>query len=199
VNENGPGREYIEALAGELRVGWRYRRRVLAEIAAHLEDGVERERRLGAAPDEAERLAIQRLGPVGRVAEELDRAHREGFVLARVRMLRILSNLGAALVVACASLAGLATGDSDGHLGLEAAAAITAAMAFLLVDTSQRTSRYVAIALGCVVLAWTATTAALVSDGELEFCALTALGVGAGATLVYWARRAGLTPRRGPH
>jgi hypothetical protein len=198
MNENGPGREYLEALAGELRVGRRYRRRVLAEVAAHLEDAAERERRLGAGPDEAEHLAIQRLGPVGSVAEELAGAHREGFVLARVRTLRRISTFGAALVLACALLARVATSDSDGHLGLEAAAAVTAAMVLLLVDTSQRAPRYVAIALACVVLAWTATTAALLSDGEFEFCALTALGVGAGATFVYWARRARFTPRRGP-
>jgi hypothetical protein len=197
VSEKGPGREYLEALARELRVSWRYRRRVIAEIAAHIDEAVERERRLGAGMEEAERVAVRRLGPVGTVADGLAGAHREAVAAARERALRTIASVGAAVVVACASLARLTTGDSDAHLGLEAAAAIAVAIAVLLIDVSQRASRHAGVALACVTAFWIATTAALVSDGEIAFCGITLLAVGAAATIVYGARRVRFRPRRG--
>jgi hypothetical protein len=195
VSADGPGRQYLDALARELRVGWRYRRRALAEIAAHFDDVAECERRRGASAEEAERVAIRRLGAVGTVADEFSRSRRDALALARVRALGASAYLGAALVVACALLARLTVGDSDGHLGLETAAAIASAVAVMLIDRWPGRAGRARIALTCVSAVWIATTAALLTSGDVLFCGLTLLGVGAAVTLVYRARRLRWRPR----
>jgi hypothetical protein len=196
VSECGPGREFLDALARELRVGWRYRRRVIAELADHLDEAVERERRLGAGAEEAERVAIRRLGAVGVVADRLVAARREAVALARERALGTLVTIVAALVVACASVARAATGDSDAHLGVEAAAAIAGAVAVLLTDACPRASRRVGIALVGVIAVLIAAATVVASDGDVTFCGLTLLGVGGIATVRRCGRRLRWRPGR---
>jgi hypothetical protein len=74
VSGAGPAQKYLEAVGQELRVGRRYRRRVLAELASHIEDAAEREQELGLSSHEAQRHAIERVGAPETVAEHFSRA-----------------------------------------------------------------------------------------------------------------------------
>jgi hypothetical protein len=170
---------------------------VLAEIAGHIEDVAERERRRGAGAQDAERVAIRRLGSARAVAAELSAARRETIALARQRALRWMAYLAAVLVLACASLARLTTGDADGHLGLEVVAAVAALIAVLLIDGWRRAGARVGSAVVCVVGVWIAASAALVGAGDVAFCGQVLLGVGGAATILHAARRVRLGPRRG--
>jgi hypothetical protein len=78
VSATGPAQEYLHALNRELRVGRRYRRRVLQELAGHIEDAAARERGLGLSADQAQRRAVERLGSIGTVAERISTATLSG-------------------------------------------------------------------------------------------------------------------------
>jgi len=56
--------EYLEELAGQLRRG--HRRRILAEVRAHLLESAAAEGLTGGDRDRAERGAIERFGPPAR-------------------------------------------------------------------------------------------------------------------------------------
>jgi uncharacterized membrane protein YeaQ/YmgE (transglycosylase-associated protein family) len=195
VSATGPAQEYLHALNRELRVGRRYRRRVLQELAGHIEDAAARERGLGLSADQAQRRAVERLGSIDTVAERISTTRRASRTGARERCVRFMAYLGACVVLACASLLPLVAGDSDGHLGLEVAAALTAAAAVLLVDLWTLTSRRVSavlVGLGCV---WAAAAVALIRDGDALFCAQVFAGVLGAAVLLSVARRLRLRPR----
>jgi hypothetical protein len=100
-------------------------------------------------------------------------------------------------VLACATLAPLATGDSDGHLGLEISATIAAALAVLLLDLSEWASTRVSALLAGVAGAWIAAAAILVRDGDALFCGQVLGGVLIAAVLLSAARKVNLRPRRG--
>jgi hypothetical protein len=59
---------YLQALAGRLVGSSRARKRLLAELRHHLDEAVAVERARGAEAAEAERLAVERLGPAALVA-----------------------------------------------------------------------------------------------------------------------------------
>jgi hypothetical protein len=74
---NAPSRP-VEVLLAELRgslrgMGWRRRRRLLAEARAHLDDLVDDAMRGGLPRREAERVAAERFGSAGRLVESLPR------------------------------------------------------------------------------------------------------------------------------
>lgn len=197
MSEEQPGRFYLEALARELSVGRRYRRRALAEIADHIDEVCERERHRGASAEEAERIALLRLGAVEVVAGDLSIAWREAVMLARVRALRLIAVFGAVLVVACASLAGLVLGGSDEHLGAEAVSAVCAALALMLIDGRRRGFARVGALLLGVIVVWIAVSAVLISDGDVAYCGSVLLAVSGTAALAYGARRLSVgMPRR---
>lgn len=193
MSGTGPAREYLDAVGQELRVARRYRRRVLAELAAHIEDAAEREQRLGLSAEDAQRRAIERVGPADTVAERFTVTRR----LGRERGVRMLANLGACLVLACATLAPLIAADSDGHLWLEVSATLAAALTVLLLDLSPWASKRVAVVSAAVACVWIAAAVALVRDGDVLFCVQVFGGVLIASTLLAVTRRLSLRPRRG--
>ena len=197
MSSPGPTQEYLDAIDKELRVGRRYRRRILAELADHIEEGSERERRHGMSAEQAQRRAIERVGGVAAVAEHFSTTHRDFRASERAKGIRLMAYLGACVVLACATLAPLATGDSDSHLGLEISATIAAALAVLLLDLSGWASKRVSALLAGVAGAWIAAAAILVRDGDALFCGQVLGGVLIAAALLSATRRVNLRPRRG--
>jgi hypothetical protein len=192
-----PARDYLDSVGRELRVGRRYRRRVLSELAGHIEDASEREQRLGMGAEQAQRRAIERIGSVDAVAARFSTMHRSSRARQREKRVRSMAYMGAIVVVACAALAPVATGDSDGHLGLEAAATVVAAVAVLLLDTWMGTSKRVSALLAGVVGVWIAGAVILVRDGDPLFCGKVFAGALIAAVLLSATRRLSLRPRRG--
>jgi hypothetical protein len=94
--------EYLAAISRELRVRRRYRRRVLAELAAHIEDAVADERSRGASTEEAVRRSLDRLGGAEALAAGLTVAHRDSIAVTQRRAIRLTGYLGAAV---CCSVA----------------------------------------------------------------------------------------------
>jgi hypothetical protein len=197
VSAADPAREYLDAVGRELRVGRRYRRRVLAELAGHIEDASERERRLGTGAEQAQRRAIERVGSVDAVAARFSTTHRSSRAGLREKRVRSMAYLGACVVLACAALAPLATGNSDGHLGLEVAATLVAAVAVLLLDIWMWTAKRVSALLAGVVGVWIAGGVILVRDGDPLFCGQVFAGALIAAVVLSATRRLNLRPRRG--
>ena len=67
---------FLDAVAVHLPFNEAERGDILEELAAHLADSAARLEADGLAPDAAERMAIERLGPPDRLADELTRARR---------------------------------------------------------------------------------------------------------------------------
>jgi hypothetical protein len=65
--------EYLAALARQLRVGRRSKRRILREIETHLLDAAAREEQAGCSRPEAEVRAVSRMGSVQVLAERFSR------------------------------------------------------------------------------------------------------------------------------
>jgi hypothetical protein len=197
VSGAGPEQKYLEAVGKELRVGRRYRQRVLAELASHIEDAAEREQQLGLSSREAQRRAIERVGAPETVAEHFSFARRVARASAPKRRVRLMGYLGACLVVACAALAPLGAPDSsDGHLGLEVSATLAAALAVLLLDTSSWGAKRGAAVLAGVACVWIAAVVILVRDGDVLFCAQVFGGVLLAAMLLSATRRLSLRAHR---
>jgi hypothetical protein len=197
VSTAGPTQEYLDAVGKELRVGRRYRRRILTELADHIEEGSERERRHGMSAEQAQRRAIERVGGVATVAEHFSTTHRDSRASMRGKGIRLTAYLGVFVVLACITLAPLAAGDSDSHLGLEISATIAAALAVLLLDLSVWASQRVSALLAGVVGVWIAAAVVLVRDGDALFCGQVFAGVLIAAALLSAARRVTMRPRRG--
>ena len=89
---------YLEELSGYLRRG--RRRRILAEVRAHLLDAAAADTLLGADPDGAAALAVERFGPPSRVASQFNSLRRRPRAIAR---------RAAAVVLASAATASLGT------------------------------------------------------------------------------------------
>src|SRR5262249_2522946 len=151
--------------------------------------------RLGLSAEEAQRRAIEQVGSVDAVAERFSTTRRQLQTGARERGVRLIAYLGAFVVLACTSLLPVFAGDSDRHLGLEVAAALTAAVAVLLLDIWASTSRRVSTVLAGVGCVWVGAAVALIRDGDALFCAQVLGGVLAAAVLVSAARRFSLRPR----
>ena len=193
----GPAQKYLEAVGQELRVGRRYRRRVLEELASHIEDAAGREQQLGLSSHDAQRRAIERAGAPETVAKHFSCAHRVVRASTRKRRVRLMGYVGACLVVACATLAALTAPDSsDGHLGLEVSATLAAALAVLLLDAWSWAAKSVAAVLAGVACVWIAAVVILVRDGDVLFCAQVFGGVLLAAILLSATRRLSLRPHR---
>ena len=192
-----PAQRYLEAIGQELRVGRRYRQRVLVELASHIEDAAEREQQLGLSAHEAQRRAIERVGAPETVAERFSSARRVARASARERRVRLMGYVGACLVVACATLAPLSAPDSsDRHLGLEVSATLAGALAVLLLDAWAWAAKRVAAVLAGVACVWIAAVVILVRDGDVLFCAQVFGGVLLAAMLLSATRWLSLRPRR---
>ncbi|TMK99160.1 MAG: hypothetical protein E6G34_06615 [Actinobacteria bacterium] len=189
MSVKGPAKEYLEALSDELRVGGRYRRRVLEELASHIDDAAERDQARGMSVEEAQRRAIERVGPVPAVAERFSTTRRLWRASACGRGVRVMAYLGAAVVLVCALAAPFTIRDSDGHLGLEVTAALIAAVALLLFDLWTPTSKRALTVLAGVVGVWLAAGVRLVSDGDVLFCVQVYGCVLAAAVLLSARRR----------
>jgi hypothetical protein len=197
VSRADPAQKYLEAVGQDLRVGRRYRRRVLEELASHIEDAAEREQRLGLSAEDAQLRAIERVGAPKTVAERFSSARRAARASARERRVRLMGYVGAGLVVACATLAPLNAPDSsDAHLWLEVSATLAAALAVLLLDVWAWASKRVSAVLAGVACVWVATFVILVRDGDVVFCGQVLGGVLLAAMLLSATRRLSLRPRR---
>jgi hypothetical protein len=107
-----PIADYLEQLEGLLRRG--RRRRIVAEVRAHLLDAAAAEALRGVEPDSAARAAVERFGSPLRVAGQFNAlARRPRTLVARM----------AAVALACA---GMATVGSASVWALEPAGAQTA-------------------------------------------------------------------------
>jgi hypothetical protein len=109
-----PIADYLEQLEGLLRRGRRRRRRIVAEVRAHLLDAAAAETLRGVDPDCAARAAVERFGSPLRVADQFN---------ALARRPRTLVARTAAVALACA---GMATVGSASVWALEPAGAHTA-------------------------------------------------------------------------
>ncbi len=89
---------YLEELSGLL--ARRHRRRVLAEVRAHLLDAAAAEEMRGADPDDAARHAVERFGTPTRVATQFN---------ALPRRTRALAHRVAAMILASAAMGTLGT------------------------------------------------------------------------------------------
>jgi hypothetical protein len=170
---------------------------VLEEIAAHLEEAAERERRGGLSAGEAERRAIERVGPVPAVAERCSVTRQRSVAGARERALRALPWLAAVVVFACVSLVSLTAEEPDRHLGIEVVAAVAAALAVLLFDIWDGAARRVSALLAGTAGVWVGASVLLASEGDALFCVLVLAGVLGAAGLLYAGRRLHWRPRRG--
>lgn len=90
--------DYLDELSGHLRRG--RRARILAEARAHLLDATAAEVLLGADPERAALLAVERFGPPARVAQQFNALRRRPGAIAR---------RGAAVILASAATATLGT------------------------------------------------------------------------------------------
>jgi hypothetical protein len=89
---------YLDELSGHLRRG--RRARILAEVRAHLVDAAAAEILLGADPDRAAALAVERFGPPARVARQFNALRRRP---------RAIAQRAAAVMLASAATASLGT------------------------------------------------------------------------------------------
>jgi hypothetical protein len=197
VSGAGPAQKYLAAVEKDLRVGRRYRRRVLEELASHIEDAAEQEQRLGLSADDAQRRAIQRVGSPETVAARFSSARRAARTTVHERRVRLMGYVGACLVVACAVLAPLAAPDSsDGNLGLELSPVLVAVLAVLLLDAWAWASKRASAVLAGVASVWLAAVVTIIRDGHVLFCAQVFGGVLLAALLLSATRRLSLRPRR---
>jgi len=90
--------DYLDELSGHLRRG--RRARILAEVRAHLVDAAAAEIQLGADPDRAAALAVERFGPPARVARQFNALRRRP---------RAIAQRAAAVMLASAATASLGT------------------------------------------------------------------------------------------
>jgi hypothetical protein len=93
-----PIAEYLEELSGQLRRG--HRRRILAEVRAHLLESAAVNSLSGADRDRAERSAVERFGPPAKVASEFNTLRRRP---------PALMHRAAAVMLASAAMATLGT------------------------------------------------------------------------------------------
>jgi len=68
---------YLAAVERQLPFGQDERTEILDELRAHLADSAAALQEAGMGPTEAERVAVERLGPAGRLSDELTRARRD--------------------------------------------------------------------------------------------------------------------------
>lgn len=106
MTNGDPRQSVLDALAAELRCGPRARRRILIELADHIDDAVDNLRGAGMPQDEAMREAVQRLGDPQSIANAFADSWAETGRLSRLRSRRSLAWVAVAamsVVMACAA------------------------------------------------------------------------------------------------
>jgi len=104
--------DYLEELSGQLR---RARRaRILAEVRAHLLDAVAAEVLLGADPDRAAALAVERFGSPARVARQFNALRRRPRAMVQRAAAVILASAATA-TLGTATVWAFAPGGTHGH------------------------------------------------------------------------------------
>ena len=104
--------DYLEELSGQLRRG--RRARILAEVRAHLLDAAAAEVLLGADPDRAAALAVERFGPPARVARQFNALRRRPRAMAQRAAAVILASAATA-TLGTATVWAFAPGGTHGH------------------------------------------------------------------------------------
>jgi hypothetical protein len=103
---------YLAELSGQLRRG--RRRRIIAEVRAHLLDAVAADTLLGADPDRAAALAVERFGPPSRVASQFNALRRRPGAIARRAAAVILASAATA-TLGTATVWAFTPGGARGH------------------------------------------------------------------------------------
>jgi hypothetical protein len=104
--------DYLDELSGHLRGG--RRTRILAEVRAHLVDAAAAEILLGADPDRAAALAVERFGPPARVARQFNALRRRPRAIAQ-RAAAVMLATAATASLGTATVWAFAPGGSHGH------------------------------------------------------------------------------------
>jgi len=92
--------EYLSELEGSLRVGRRAKRRILDEIEAHLRDAAASEQAHGMSREEAERLAIDRLGGAALFSAQFARMPSRRLAVGLAACVALVGMVSAAIVLA---------------------------------------------------------------------------------------------------
>lgn len=101
----GPRETVLRALAAELPVGPLARRRILAELADHIDDAVDDLRRSGLPRDEAMREAVRRLGDAETIARTFGATRTRAARWSRVHARRSLAWMMVAAMSAVTTVA----------------------------------------------------------------------------------------------
>ena len=96
MTDGDPRRRVLDAVAGELRVGPLARRRILAELADHLDDAVDDLRGAGVPRQEAIAEAVRRLGDPEAIADAFAVARVRAPLRSRLRARRSMAWIAAA-------------------------------------------------------------------------------------------------------
>jgi hypothetical protein len=96
VTSGDPRKRVLKAVAGELRVGPLARRRILTELADHIDDAVDDLRGTGTPREQAIEEAVRRLGDPQAIADAFAAAHTRAPAWSRLRGRRSLAWIAAA-------------------------------------------------------------------------------------------------------
>jgi hypothetical protein len=96
VISGDPRKRVLKAVAGDLRVGPLARRRILAELADHIDDAVDDLRGTGIPLEEAVEEAVRRLGDARAIADAFAVAHTRAPHWSGLRTRRSLAWIAAA-------------------------------------------------------------------------------------------------------
>jgi len=91
VNSDNPRETLLRAVAGELRVGRLARRRIIAELADHIDDAVDDLCGSGVPREEATLEAVRRLGDAETIADTFAVTHTRAAARSLLRVRRSLA------------------------------------------------------------------------------------------------------------
>jgi hypothetical protein len=107
-----PIAEYLDELSGLLRRG--RRRRILAEVRAHLVEAAAADARLHSDPNDAARRAVERFGPPSRVARQFNALRRRPSTIVQ-RAAAVLLASAATATLGTATVWALEPGAAGAH------------------------------------------------------------------------------------
>jgi hypothetical protein len=105
--------EYLDELSGLLRRS--RRRRILAEVRAHLLDAAAADARLHTDPNEAARRAVERFGPPSRVARQFNALRRRPRAIVQRAVAMLLASAATA-TLGTATVWALEPGGAGAHV-----------------------------------------------------------------------------------